>query len=440
MKIELNNLSETRKTLVVSLDQSEVDGEYQAVLAEFSKMARIPGFRPGKAPAAIVQKRFGKEMAEEFKQKVMGRAYRGGLDETKLDVITIVKVEEGKIEPGQPAGITFAVDVRPQFKLPEYAGLPTEVAPTEVPEAEVDAVIEGLRRERAEFKAAARAAHTGDYVKLAYEGRIDGKPVKELLEADKALYGEMPQTWEEVGGSQGLLPGLGDQLAGLASGDKKDVTIVFPAEFSAAPALAGKTAVYSVTVQEVHERVLPPLDEAFCKGQSVATLDELKTRVRDNLKFRKEQENRAAQRRQVGAALSAKVELTVPDSLVDNETQTVLRQFIEENMRRGVPKEEFEKNKKELYDNARKSATARVKLQLILTEIAKAEKIEVGERDIDNFLMREAMRAQTRPEKLAKELGKDRERLRAVQQSILFDKALDFLVARATVTTVTPKA
>jgi trigger factor len=206
------------------------------------------------------------------------------------------------------------------------------------------------------------------------------------------------------------------------------------------PALAGKSAVYSVTVQEVRERALPPLDEAFLKSQEVATLDELKARIRDNLKFRKEHENRAAQRRQISDALAAKVELAVPDSLVENETQGVLRQFIEENMRRGVPQEEFEKNKQSLYEGARKNATSRVKLQLILAEIAKAEKISVGERDIDNFLMREAMRAQTKPEKLAKDLGKDRERLRAVQQSILFDKTLDFLVGKATVSTVAPKA
>ena len=130
----------------------------------------------------------------------------------------------------------------------------------------------------------------------------------------------------------------------------------------------------------------------------------------------------------------------MPDSLVENETQGVLRQFIEENMRRGVPQEQFEKDKKELFENARKAATKRVKAQLLLAKVAEAEKLQVDAKDIDAFIYREAMRTQQKPDKLVKALTTDREQLRAVQQSIIFDKAVDFLVSKAKVTTVTPKA
>src|SRR5664279_682566 len=106
---------------------SEVDAEHQAVVAEFTRQARLPGFRPGKAPAAMIAKRFAKDIAEEFKQKVVAKAYKEAMDQKKLDVITIAKVEEGTIEPGLSAAITITVDVQPTFELPEYAGLPTEV-------------------------------------------------------------------------------------------------------------------------------------------------------------------------------------------------------------------------------------------------------------------------------------------------------------------------
>jgi len=109
-------------------------------------------------------------------------------------------------------------------------------------------------------------------------------------------------------------------------------------------------------------------------------------------------------------------------------------------MRRGVPQEQFEKDKKELFENARKAATKRVKVQLMLAKIAEAEKIEVSEKDIDAFIYREAMRTQQKPDKLVKALTTDREQLRAVQQSIIFDKAVDFLVSKAKVSTITPKA
>jgi len=440
VNVQQNSLSATRKSLVVTLDQSEVDAEHQAVVAEFAKQARLPGFRPGKAPAAMIARRFAKEIAEEFKQKVVGKAYREGLEKEKLDVLNVVNLEEGTIAVGTAASVTITLDVRPEFVLPDYTQLPTEITSTDATDAEVDGVIEGLRGERADFKAADRPAQKSDYVKLAYEGTVDGQPIADLA-PDKQIYGKVPQTWEEVEGTnEGVIPGLGKQLAGLKAGDKKDVAITFPAEFTAVPALAGKAAVYQVEVQEIRERVLPALDAEFFKAQQVDDLAGLQAQVRANLKAQKDYQNRSAQRRQVTEALAAKVDFPVPDSLVESETQGVLRQFIEENMRRGVPQEQFEKDKKELFEGAKKAATNRVKMQLILAKIAEAEKLTVESGDIDAFIYRESARTQQKPEKLVKTLTTDREQLRAVQQNIIFDKAVDFLVSKATVTTVQPTA
>ena len=440
MNVQLSTVSDTRKNLVVTLDAAEVDAEHQAVVSQFVQQARIPGFRPGKAPPAMIAKRYGKEIADEFKQKVITRAYRGALEKEKLPVLNIVNVEEGKIEPGLAAAITVIVDVQPQFALPDYTGLPATTESTEATQAEVDQVIEGLRAERADFKAAARPAQKGDFVKLAYTGSIDGQPISELA-PNQQLYGKVPQTWEEVEGAQeGHLPGLGKQLAGVQAGDKKSIEVVFPADFAAVPLLAGKKAQYELEIQEVRERVLPALDEAFFKANHVADLAALQEQARRNLKMEKEHRNQAAARRQVTEALAAKVDFAVPESRVEAETQAVLRQFIEENMRRGIPAEQFEKDKKELFAGARQSAERRVKLQLMLGKIAEAEKIEPTERDLDNYIYREANRINQRPEKFAKDLAKDRGRLRSIQQGIIFDKAVDFLVAKAKLTPSTPSA
>lgn len=440
MNVQITDINETRKTLTVTLDKGEVDGEYNAILGEITKEVSLPGFRPGKAPAAMVAKRYGKHLKDEFKQKVIGKAYRDGLEQSKLEVLSLVEVEEGSIEPGLSAAIKLTVDVRPEIKLPDYNGLVTEIQPTEPTDAEVDTVIEGLRAERADFKVAERAAAKGDYVRFGYTGTLDGQPLTELV-ADKAIYASAPQTWEEVeGGNEGLLPGMSKQIAGLKAGDKKDVGITFPAEFAAVPALAGKTVGYAIEIQEVRERVLPEMDEAFFKANQADDLEGLKSQTRTNLKMRKEYENRSAQRRQVTDALVSQATFPVPDSLVASERDGVLRQFIEENMRRGIPQEQFEQNKKELYDSASKAAVARVKVQLLLAKIAEAEKLKVEEKDFNNWIMREAMRSGQKPDKIAKDLGKDREQLRAIQQQLLFDKALDFLVSRATVKTATAKA
>ena len=438
MNVQLNTLSESRKSLVVSLDKAEVDSEHKGVLAEYVRLARLPGFRPGKAPEALVVKRFAKEIAEEFKQKVVGKAYREALEKEKLDVLNVVNVDEGTIEPGASAAITVTVDVRPDFKLPDYVGLPTQVAPVDPSEAEIDGVVQALRSDGADFKPVERAAVKGDYVKLAYEGSVAGRPIAEIA-GDKQLYARVPQTWEEVeGANEGIIPGLGRQLAGVEKGAKKSVSIAFPADFAPVPALAGKTAEYALDIQEVRERILPELDADFFKAHQADDLEGLRSQIRSNLRLQKEHRNRAAQRSQVTQALADRVSFEPPNSLVEAETQGVLRQFIQENMRRGVPPEQFEKDKKELFEGARKAAANRVKIELVLAKIAEAEKIEVSDSDLDLYIRREAARSKQRPDKLAKDLAKDRNALRSVHQAIIFDKSVDFLVSKATFTVSKP--
>ena len=441
MNIEVKDISATRKSLVISLAASEVDAEHQAVVGEFARMVRLPGFRPGKAPAAMVTKRFAKEIEGEFKQKVVAKAYRDGVEQAKLDVLQVTDVEEGAVAPGAAVTITLTVDVRPEFTLPDYTGLPIEALPEDPTDAEVEKMLEAMRADRAEFKPADRAAAKGDYVKLAYAGKIDGKPVAETA-PDNKLYDQVPQTWEEVeGAAEGVIPGLGKQLAGLKTGDKKDVAVQFPADFPAAPALAGKAATYAVTILEVRERVLPPLDDEFAKASKADNVAALRDAVRNQLKLARAQENLTAQHRQAAEQLALRAgDFSVPESLVDEETNAILRRFIEENMRRGVPAEQFEKDKKQLHDGARKSAIARVRSRFLLGKVAEQEKLTVTAEDINNLIYREAVMARQNPDKLAKELSKDRERLRAAQQGILFDKALDLLVSKAKVTTVAPKA
>lgn len=440
MNVQINDLNETRKTLTVTLDKGEVDGEYQKLLTEFSREASIPGFRPGKAPAALIAKRYAKELKQEFTGRVVTAAYRHGIEESKLNVLQVTDVSEGTIEPGLSAAVTLTVDIRPEFTLPDYVGLPTTVESTEITDAEVEELIEGLRRERADFKPVDRPAAKGDYVRFGYTGSLPEGSLADLV-GDKALYVSAPQTWDEVEGEhEGLLPGLASRLSGLKAGDKQTVTLTYPADFSAAPGLAGKAVAYELDIQEIRARVLPEIDAAFLKANQAESLDALKEQIRRSLTARKVQANRAAQRRQVTDALLAHANFPAPESLVAAERDAVLRQFIEDNLRRGVPQDEFEKNKQELHEGASKAAVARIKVQLMLARIAEAEKLAVEEKDISTWIMREAMRTGEKADRIAKDLGRDREQLRGIQEQLLFDKALDFLVAKATVTTAPAKA
>ena len=434
MNIQIQDVSSSRKSIVVNFDATEVANEYKTVIREVAQQAKIPGFRPGKAPLNLLLKQYGKAVSEEFKQKIVGKAYRDGIKESKLDVIQVVNVQEGDIAPDKFAGIIITVDIRPSFELPDLSGIAVTATPVEPSEAEIAAAVDAIRSERTDFKIVDRAAQKSDYVKLSYEGNVAGKPILELA-PDKQLYGKVPQTWEEVEGeNEGIIPTLGKQLAGLKPGDKKDLTITFPADFAPVPALAGLEATYAVEVLEIRERVLPELNEEFFKSNQVADLAGLQAKVGNNLKARKNHENDSNKRRQVVEALSAKIDFPVPESLVEQETQSVLRQFIEENQRRGVSMDQFTKDKAQLIDGAKKAAHSRVKTQLILARVAEQEKLSVDAADIDAYLYRQSMQTGTKPDKLVKELTNNRDRLHAVQQSIIFDKALDLLVSKALVT------
>jgi trigger factor len=430
VKVELKDLSETRKQLAVAFEAAEVDQELQKVTGDFVRHAKIPGFRPGRAPVAMVHKRYEKEIAKELKQAVVSRAYRDGMKESGADVIQVIDVPDAAIEAGTPAQIIITVEINPTFDVPEYKGLPLKAGDVSVTGEEVDGVVENLRREKAEFKTIDRAAETGDYVKFGFEGKIDGASIAELV-PDRPIFGAMPQTWEEAGAGEGLLPGAGKALVGLKAGDTQEVQIAFPEKFQV-PQLAGKTGEYTFNIQEVRQRILPEIDEAFLKLQNVATVEELREQIEQSVVARKQQEDRGNRRRQALEALSAKVEFPIPESLIENETSNLLQQIVEQNVRQGVPQEELEKNKEEVFATARKAAVERVKSRMLLARVAEAEKLEVTRDDINRVLHMQAMRSGQRPEKFVKELQKDRDRVRALQQDILLDKALDFLVDKGT--------
>ncbi len=429
VNIKTDDINATRKTLVVTMTADEIENEHGNVLGEFAKQARIPGFRPGKAPRPMVEKRFGREIADELNKKVVSNAYREALKETNTEVFQVIDISGAELERGRDNEIQFTVDVHPDFNLPEYKGIPVEKADASVEDGEVESTIETLRNQRADYEVVEREAAAGDYVKISYEGRIGEQPIAERV-PERPIFGTQNATWEEVGSQEAGIPGFAEQLAGMKAGDKKEITVEFPDDFSE-QALAGQEALYSVEMLEVREKKLPELDDAFLEGLNVKSLDELKEQIRTELAQRKEYDGRAKQRQQLSDALLERIEFSVPESAVEGETNNILHRMIEQNLRQGVPEAELEKHKERIYEEGRKAAVRRVKLRMILMKIAEAESLKIENEDMQRYLMQEAMQSGKRPDDLVKELRKDEDRVRSIQQNILFDKTLDFLLGEA---------
>ena len=439
VKTDIQDVTETRKTITVSVAAAEVATQEAKLIKEFQRDAKIPGFRPGKAPENMIRMRYAKELKSELAQRVVSKAHQEGVAKSDFEVFGVVDLEEGEIAAGSDATVAFTVDVLQAFEVPAYEGLKVSVEPTEATAEDVDKMLEQLLSQRAEFNVAEKAAEKGDYVRCSYEGKIGDELVADLV-PDAPMYGTQKVTWEEAGAEE--TPGVRaivDGLIGMQAEDEKEVTMEFPEGFKP-EALAGKTAVYSLKAEEVREKVMPEMDEAFFASVQVKDEAELRERISENIENQKKQQNANAERQQITEQLLSSVEFAVPESGIESETQAVLRDFMQRNMQQGASEADFEAHKEQLHEGATKAAHDRLKSRLILSKIAEKEKVQADNDDFGRLIMMEAEKSGQKPEKIVKEIQKDQGRINSMRSEILLGKTMDLLVEKAERETVAPAA
>ena len=436
MNTDLKEQSATRSVVTVEFDSTEVSNKRQSLIKDFTKNVKIPGFRPGKVPAALIEKRFEKELQSELNRALISEAYDKAIQKSDIDIFSVVDIEDGEFELGKDGKVTFIVDVNPQFALPEYKGIAIESQKPDVTEEDVDQAVKMLLNDRAEFKVVDKAVEAGDYVKCSYEGKVGRKLISEIA-PEQSILGTQKNTWEEAGNPDA--PGvtsITEGLVGMKVGEEKKIEHVF-ADDHAIEALRKKKAVYTVEVHEVREKILPEIDEAFLKSVNAESEEALRERFRKSLESRKKQEIYSKQRQSVGEFLSGAVDFEVPESAFQREKESIMEDFARHNVYRGVSKESMDEELTKNLDQIESTARTRVKLDIIIGHIAKEEKLEVTQEDISQILYSEAMQSGVPIDKLVQELKKDQERLNSLRQSALFNKTLQFLVDNANITELT---
>ena len=430
MDIKIEDINATRKAATVTVPASVIEEQQNKLIGDFAAHARVAGFRPGKAPASIVRQKFGKEIASELAEAVRREAFSAVREDKNIDLYALADVNEPEIVAGQPVEIRFEIDVVPAFEIPEYKGIEVSKSDLDVSEDEINEMIKNLRSQRAEFNKVEKAAEKGDYVKLSYEAKIDGKPLAEVA-PDAALYGKQTNTWEEAGADEtfgATVKEIVSALVGMKAGDKREITVTFPEDFSA-ESLRGKTAVYSVEIAEVRERVLPELNEEFFKSLHVKDEEDLRKQVREGLETRKKNTATSKKREELINALNEKVDFELPETAVERESYNIFVEFANMQLRQGVKAEDIEAQRDELMKNTKEAAKTRVKTQLLLRAIAKKEDVKVERDDIMKRVSQEAYMSGQPADKFIKELTKDRARMAELESNILFNKALDIVVA-----------
>jgi trigger factor len=432
MAVIVESTAPCRCTLRVEVDASRVAGTRAEIIQEFRKHATIPGFRPGKAPEPMIEKRYATEIDDEVRKRIIPDTYREAVAEQKLRVVGYPDIQNVKHESGRPLTYTAAVDTAPDFTLPDYKGIAVKRKEMPVAEEDVTKTIDSLRDQQAEFAdVTGRAIKTGDFAVLNYTGIADGKPIGELV-ADAKTLGEHKDFWVLIS-SDAFLPGFCDQLLGAQPGEKRQVLITFPSDFPQRP-LAGKKATYFVDVVAIKEKNLPEVNDEFAKKIGFASVDKLQDEIRKSLAAERDAEATGEVRKQIVDHLLGKVEFDLPESLVAHETRSIIYDVVRENSLRGVSKQTLEEKKDEIFGLASQSARDRLRTSFILDAIAEKEKITVTEEEMETRITSLAQRYRVTPARLKAQLD-ERGGLGEVEDQIRTGKTLDFLIANAKVET-----
>ena len=430
MNLELKDAGTARKIATVTFDAEEIQKKENEACQEIGKIANIPGFRKGRAPIAVIRKKYTKELKDELARKVSTDAYESILDNKEIKVYSILKVEPGDFSSEQGASVEVTIDIEPDIDLPDYENFEVSAESGEVSDKDIENEINALKDQRASFDVAERKARAGDYIKCSYEGELDGKPVSEIV-PDKPMYGKQTNTWEEAGQAKGLgVDAIAEGVVGMKSGDKKDLQATFEDDFEIAP-LAGKSVAYNLEVHEVREKIQPELNEEFFKSLKVENLEELKDKVLTDLESRKQREIQNSKRSQITQKILELPDFPLPQQAVEDESNSIFQQRAQRAIQQGAKQEEIETKKDELWKEAKTQGEARVKLTLILSKIAEQEKVDVNNEDLARAASQEAMMMRKDPTAYIKELSKDRRQLQRLRQDILHDKTLNLVVEKA---------
>ncbi len=423
MNVTVENLAPCKKLVRFEVDAQAVDEAYASVTKDFVKQAKMSGFRPGKAPEAMVAKQYAKDIDEEVKRKLTGDAYRKGIKEQNLNVVGYPDIEEIQFGRGQTLQFAATVEINPEFELPDYRAIPAKREPAVVTDEDVAKAIDALRGQAADFKKVERAVQDGDYVVINYTGTSDGKPLTEIAPTARGLT-EQKGFWVEV--KQGsFIPGFAVQLIGASAGEKRTVNVDFPAEF-VTPELAGKKAVYEVEVVEVKEKALPELTDAFAKTYGAESVEKLREGVRKDLQNEVNSRQKRSIRNQIVKTISEKVSFDMPETTLQVEVRNVVYEMVSENQRRGVPKELIEEKKDEFFNAASGIAKERLKISYLFHKISEKEGIRADQNEMNTRITLMAQANQMAPQKFLQELEK-RGGVAEVYQQLIHEKVLDFL-------------
>ena len=426
MKVDTQNVGPCKVKVIVKAEADETRADYEDVMKSFLQNGRVPGFRQGKVPREIIKQSFHKEITEEVHGRLFRSLYRKALEQEKIKLVSLQDVGDILFSP--ETGITFSMtlDVQPEFDLPKYKKIPITFEDPAVTEDQVAAHIDRLRKAFAKFEEApaGHAVEAGDLVSIDFAGLIDGKSVKEIAPEAKAI-SDGTDFWIQVDEDH-FLPDIIAAIKGLKAGASTEVKFKFDKE-QPVEALRGKKAVYQVTVKTVRMRVLPS-DEELLKQVKTESMEKLLAQTRTNLTEAAQQAEKQRREQTVIDFLLKKTEFDLPESQVSDEISATLDRMMNEAHYRGLTREDLEKNREAIIENATASAKRQLRVRYVLGRIAELEKITLTDAEVDQKIAELSVEFRMKPEQLRAQIEKN-ERMDTLRSQIRDEKTLQFLLA-----------
>ena len=414
MQVSVSTVAGLERRIEVAVPAERLSGEIETRLRQIARTARLKGFRPGKAPLPVVRQQFAQQVQSEVVGDLLRETYSEAVTQQKLRPATDPRIEQLSAEPGAEMRYVALLEVLPEIVLKPVAELALERPTAEITEADQTAMLEAMRRQRPDYAEVTREAGEGDRVTVEFEGRIDGETFQGGSASDIPF----------VIGQGRMLKEFEDGVRGAKSGETRAVTVNFPADYGS-PAVAGKTAIFSVTVKKVEEQKLPEIDAAFCEafGVSEGGIEALRTEVLESMKRELGNAIKGRLRTQVFDKLFEANPIEVPKGMVAEAVQGMQLDFAR---RMGIKDASQLPNPDSLQEPARR----RVALSLLAGEVVRTANLKV-DRERINAKLNELVGEQDGAEDMRRQYLQNADAMRQIESQALEDQMVEWVLGQA---------
>ena len=424
MSVKVETLEKNMAKLTIEVPAAEVESAMQAVYLRRKSRIDVPGFRKGKAPRHMVEKLYGRGIfLEDAVNDVMPSAYEKAAKESGLEIVSRPEIGFEQVEPGKDLIFTAEVAVKPEVTLGEYKGLSVPKTEVNVTEEDVMADIKREQEKNAVLNSVERPVQNGDQTTIDFEGFMDGV----------AFEGGKGEDYPLTIGSNAFIPGFEEQLVGAEIGKEVEVNVTFPENYHSED-LAGKPAVFKVTVKDIKEKELPELDDEFASEVSeFETLAEYKEDVKKKLEERKTANAKSIKENAAVDAAIANASMEIPDAMLETQAQNLVDEFAAGMRRQGLSMEQYLQysgnTEDSMIEQMKPRALKQIKTRLVLEAVAKAENILISEEDTEAELKKMAENYKMELDEIKKLM--DESQIKAMQEDLAVQKAIDLLAETA---------